>query len=135
MRNEVKILNKETVQVTKAFEKKARIFGTVEFYKWQEVLKVLPDAKMQIKASNRKPNKNKNRSYENIKAYIQTQENSEKLLVEFENARTQSKVQTNPYEYMLSWFDKNFPDYRESTVFKDTEKPETNKVVDIKSAA
>ena len=36
---------------------------------------------------------------------------------------------------MLSWFDKNFPDYKESTVFKDTEKPETKKVIDIKSAA
>ncbi len=135
MRNEVKILNDETVQVTKAFERKACIFGTSEFYKWQEVLKVIPKAKMQIKTFNRKPNKNKNRSYENIKAYILAQENSEKLLAEFENTRMQSKVQTNPYEYILSWFDKNFPNYKESTVFKDTENPETKKVVDIKPAA
>lgn len=132
MKNQITIINNETVQVTKAFERKARIFGTTEFYKWQEVLKVLPKAKMETKTINRKPNKNKNRSYENIKSYIMTQKNSEALLIELEKVRTQSKVQTNPYEYILSWFDKNFPNYKESSVFEDKENPEKPKVINIK---
>ncbi len=132
MRNEVKILDNGNVQVTKAFMRKAKIFGTAEYEFWKKVKADLPDAEMETKTINRTPNKNKNRSYENIKAYIMTQENSEKLLAELEKVRTQSKVQTNPYEYILSWFDKNFPDYKKSTVFEDKENPEKEKVTDIK---
>ena len=42
----IRYINDATAQVTKAFEKKACIFGTEEFKLWREYKKEFPKAKM-----------------------------------------------------------------------------------------
>ena len=44
-------------------------------------------------------------------AYIRTQDNAKKLMLEFELAVKRSKVQTNPYRAVMAWFEQTFKGY------------------------
>ena len=131
MKNQkLEFINENTVKVTKAFEKNARIFGTPEYKLWREVLKEVPDAKMTTKTIKKNPNKKtyRNMTYKNMELFIEVQENSEVLKKEFERQKKMSKVQTNPYKAVLAWFCKEFEgydDYKE--FFKDKEENEETK--------
>ena len=112
-KNEMRFLEGNEVLVTKAFEKKARIYGTEEFKKWRELKKEFPEAEMVTKAKredNRKV-KTKNMKYKNMEAYILEQENAEELIKEFEKQIRLSKIQTSPYRAVLAWFCETFKDY------------------------
>ena len=95
-----------TALVTKAFAKRAMIFGTPEFKLWREYKADFPQATMVTKTTKRTPGRvdTRNMTYENMAAYIRTLDNSAKLMVEFELVCKRSKVQTNPYRSVLAWF-------------------------------
>ena len=98
-----------TDQVTKAFEKQARIFGTEEYKLWKAYREDFPAAKMVTKTIKKNPNKKsyKNLTYANMELFI-TEQNSE-LLVELRKQIKLSKVQSNPYRAVLAWFLSEFP--------------------------
>ena len=48
----------------------------------------------------------------------------------FERVKKLSKIQSSPYNYVLKWFKKNCPDYKESPIFE-TEETNTNDELDI----
>lgn len=101
------ILDETHVQVTKAFAKNARIFGTTEYKTWRAVLKDLPGAEMVTKTIKKNPNKTvdtRNMTYEHMAMYIRQQDNAAELMVTFEKTVMKSKVQNNPYRYVLGWF-------------------------------
>lgn len=52
----IRYIDDTTAQVTKAFEKKACIFGTEEFKLWREYKAMFPNAKMVTKSINKNPN-------------------------------------------------------------------------------
>lgn len=62
-------------QVTKSFEKNARVFGTEEYKLWREFKKDYPLAKMTTKRIKKNPNKktNKNLTYKNMETFINEQ--------------------------------------------------------------
>lgn len=113
MKNAIRTINEREAQVTKAFAKKAVIFGTEEYKIWKAYREDFPEAKMVTKSIKKNPNKKttKNLTYANMAAYIKTQENAESGLKEMERQIQMSKVQNNPYRAVLAWFEKTYAGY------------------------
>ena len=116
-KNAIIYIDETTAQVTKAFEKQARIFGTEEYKLWKAYREDFPAAKMVTKTIKKNPNKKsyKNLTYANMELFI-TEQNSE-LLVELRKQIKLSKVQSNPYRAVLAWFLSEFPKYDEYKEF------------------
>ena len=116
-KNAIIYIDDTTAQVTKAFEKQARIFGTEEYKLWKAYREDFPAAKMVTKTIKKNPNKKsyKNLTYANMELFI-TEQNSE-LLVKLRKQIKLSKVQSNPYRAVLAWFLSEFPKYDEYKEF------------------
>jgi hypothetical protein len=52
-------------------------------------------------------------TYENMVKFIREQDNAEELLKEMKKQIALSKVQTNPYRFVLAWFMQKFVGYDE----------------------
>lgn len=105
--NSIVYVDDTTAIVTKAFAKKAVIFGSPEFQLWREYKAMFPKATMHTKSIKRNPSKRvetRNMTYKNMADYIRTMDNCKQLMAEFERVCIQSKVQTNPYRCVLAWF-------------------------------
>ena len=123
----IRYINDTTAQVTKAFEKKACIFGTEEFKLWREYKKEFPKAKMVTKSIKKTPDQKNRRNmpFENMEAYIATQPDAKTLKKEFETIKQRSQIQKSPYQYVLSWFEAKFEGYDDLKQFmaeKETER-------------
>lgn len=112
-------VNDNTARVTKAFQKNACIFGTEEFKLWREYKKEFPDAKMQTKSIKKNPDKksNRNMTYPNMKKFISTLSDKDKLLKEFEAVKKRSLIQAYPYGYVLEWFQTTIEGYDDFAKF------------------
>ena len=102
------------VLVTKEFAKNACIFGTPEYKLWKEIRQDCEEAVMVTKTIKKNPNKKndtKNMKYERMAMYIREQEDAETLMAEFKKQVALSKVQTNPYRFVLAWFIQKFENY------------------------
>ena len=109
----IRTISNNEAQVTKAFAKKAVLFGTEEYKLWKAYRVDFPDAKMVTKNIKKNPNKKttKNLTYENMATYIKAQDKAGALIKEFEKQINLSKIQSNPYRAVLAWFEKQFKDY------------------------
>lgn len=128
MANKIIWINDNEAQVTKAFEKKARVFGTEEYELWKAYRADFPTAKMVTKEIRKNPSKRtyKNLTYKNMEAFILLQDNRESLLAEFKRQKELAKIQENPYRAVLAWFLSEFTDYdsyKRFFVEKTTEEP------------
>ncbi len=106
-KNAIIYIDDTQAQVTKAFEKQARIFGTPEYREWRAYRQDFPNAQMvtkTIKKAKNKKNDAKNRTYEKMAEYISLQENAAELMKEFEAQKKLSIVQKSPYRFVLNWF-------------------------------
>ena len=122
-KNTIIILDATHAQVTKAFEKQARIFGTPEYREWRAFLAENPGTEMVTKTIKKKKDKKndaKNRTYEKMAEYISLQEN-DALMKEFEAQKKLSIVQKSPYRFVLNWFLDTF-DLKEDEDKKDEAK-------------
>ena len=116
MKNAPRFVDETHVLVTKMFAKNARIFGTAEYKMWKEIRIDCPNAEMVTKTIKKNPNKRvdtKNMTYENMAMFIREQKESEALMAEFKKQIALSKVQTNPYRFVLAWFMQKFTGYDE----------------------
>ena len=114
MKNVIKMIDEKTAQVSKAFQKKASIYGTEEFKLWREYKTEFPEAVMTTKEIKKNPLKKtstKNMTYENMAQFIRELENAEEVMAEFKREYNKSKVQANPYRYVLAWFKNKFEDH------------------------
>lgn len=111
MKNQIRYISETEAQVTKAFQKKATIFGTPEFKLWREYVSEFPNARMTTKAIKKNPDKKtyRNMTYKNMEAYIQ--EYQPELLKAFRKEVKSSAIQTSPYRHVLAWFLQQFPNY------------------------
>lgn len=137
-RNAIRYINDTTAQVTKAFEKKAAIFGTEEFKQWREYKEMFPNAKMVTKTIKKNPDQKtrRNMTYENMEAFISTLEEKEadKVMEEFYTIKKRSKIQKSPYQYVLSWFEAKFDGYNDLDQFMN-QKEEERKAKEKEAAA
>lgn len=134
MKNAPKMVAKDRFLVTKAFSKNAMIFGTPEYKLWREVLHDHPNAKMVTKSVRKNPNKRtstKNMTYKHMAIYISRQDDAQTLMVEFEKQIALSKVQTNPYRFVLAWFKQTFEDYDDYKDYFEAEAKKKAKENDI----
>ena len=115
----IRYINETTAQVTKAFEKKACIFGTEEFKLWREYKKEFPKAKMVTKSITKNPDQKnrRNMTFKNMEEYIKTQPNAKELEEEFKTIKKRSKIQKSPYQYVLSWFEAKFEGFNDLDQF------------------
>ena len=131
-------IDDEHAQVTKAFEKKACIFGTEEFKRWREYKAMFPNAQMVTKSINKNPNQKnrRNMTYENMVAYINTypEKEAKKLMEEYETIQKRSQIQKSPYQYVLSWFEAKFDGYNDLDQFM-AEKEAERKAKEAEKAA
>ena len=131
-------IDDEHAQVTKAFEKKACIFGTEEFKRWREYKAMFPNAQMVTKSINKNPNQKnrRNMTYENMVAYINTypEKEAKKLMEEYETIQKRSQIQKSPYQYVLSWFEAKFEGYNDLKQFM-AEKEAERKAKEAEKAA
>ena len=124
-KNTIIILDATKAQVTKAFAKQARIFGTPEYREWRAFLAENPGTEMvtkTIKKAKDKKNDAKNRTYEKMAEYISLQENADELMKEFEAQKKHSIVQKRPYRFVLNWFLDTFSELKEGEDKKDEDK-------------
>ncbi len=130
-RNAIRYINDTTAQVTKAFEKKACVFGTEEFKLWREYKEVFPKAQMTTKSIKKNPDQKtrRNMTYENMEAFISTLEEKEadKVMEEFYTIKKRSKIQKSPYQYVLSWFEAKFDGYNDLDQFMNQKEEERKK--------
>lgn len=136
-KNTIRIIDENNIQVTKAFAKQARIFGTPEYKKWKEVLAENPKAQMVTKKIKKNPEKksNRNMTYENMELFIKQQENAKELLKEFERQKKLSKIKPYPYAAVLEWFENTFknpdeyqPLFAEMSAEKEKQKAENTEL-------
>ena len=83
MKKSIVYVSDDQAMVTKAFMKQAAIFGTEEFKLWREYKKEFPNATMVVKKikTNENQKRRRNKTYENMKAYINGQPEKEKLIM------------------------------------------------------
>lgn len=111
--------------VSKAFLKRADVFGTDEYNAVQKFYEIHPNATIKAKKINTKPDKktNKNLTYENMELFIKTvacdEEEMSKLLDEMKKIKNISQIQKRPYKYVFDWFKATFPEYTSHDIFKD----------------
>lgn len=100
-----------TITVAKSFQREASKMGTDAFNTMMELRKL----GMKIVTKETTNHKGGNRlTYKKIIRYLETFEDKESHLADFATVRTASKVQKNPYQYVVDWFDKTYP-IREAT--------------------
>jgi len=119
MNTKIMYVNEKQAQVTKAFQKRALIFGTEEFKLWREYLVIFPNAKMITKSIKKNPDRetNRNKTYKNMEKFLRTLPDSEALLLEFETVKTRACVKANPYHFTLEWFEEKVSHYDSYTSF------------------
>ena len=112
-------VDENTARVTKAFMKKANIFGTDEFKLWREYKAMFPNAKMITKSIKKNPDKKttRNMTYENMEEFLRTLSNGEELCKELEIIKKRSLVQKCPYHYVLDWFSETVEGYNDFKKF------------------
>ncbi len=116
-KNAIIYIDDTHAQVTKAFEKQARIFGTPEYREWKAYRQDFPSAQMvtkTIKKAKNKKNDAKNKTYEKMAEYISLQENAVELMKEFEKQKNLAIVQKSRYRAVLNWFLATFPELTEA---------------------
>ncbi|MBR6405897.1 MAG: hypothetical protein IKS18_06880 [Lachnospiraceae bacterium] len=106
-----------TITMNFKFAAAASVYGSEEYKTLLAIKNDFPQLKEVVKAGRdvKKPNKNKNLKYDKMRCYIMS--TSKDLLDVFEKVKEVSKVQKNPYKYVVDWFEKQFPDYRRSSMF------------------
>lgn len=133
----IRYINDKTAQVTKAFQKKACIFGTKEFEMWREYKAIYPKAQMVTKSIKKNENqkRRRNRKFENMVEFIKTLPNADEVMAEYETIQKRSKIQTSPYQYVLDWFEKKFEGYDELEEFLSQKEAERKAKEDAEKAS
>lgn len=135
----IRYIDDTHAQVTKAFEKKACVFGTEEFYQWREYKAIFPNAMMINKSIKKNPNQKtrRNMTYDNMVEYINTlaDEEAKKVLAEFDTIQKRAKIQKSPYQYVLSWFEAKFEGFNDLTQFMNQKEAERKAKEDAEKAS
>ena len=106
-----------TLTMTAAFAKAASVLNTPEYRIVKQLRADNPGLTIQKRTGSGKAVKHI--SYEAMVSYMKVCRNSEKHLKTFDTIKTLSKGQPMPYKYVLTWFEKNFPNYSEQPEIDD----------------
>ncbi len=112
MNSKIIYISDKKAQVSKAFEQKARIFGTEEYMLWMAYRQDFPEAKMSVRKIKTKKDKQSYQglSYKNMEKIIK--ECKPELLGKFA-ALKKSPFEKSPYHAVRAWFVDAIPDYKQ----------------------
>lgn len=110
-----------TLIVNYKFYAASQQYGTPENKLVKNIQEDFPNLTIAVEKGRnpKKAHSRKRLSYKNMKLYIETLDNSEKLLDVFETVKAESKVQPSPYKYVVDWFQAQFKDYNKAPIFED----------------
>ena len=103
-----------TIEVSKAFYKKATQFGTPEYRALREAKLENKGFEVRIKAVEKKTYKEL--TLVKMEEYIRTQADSEKMIIKFEAVKKVAKAKGSLYPLTKKWFLKTFEDYAKAEV-------------------
>lgn len=105
-----------TLVISKAFYKKACVFGTSEYYELRQARIENEKFSIAFKTSDKKTYHGL--SFETMADYIKTQSNSEERLMEFEAVKRIAEIKGSKYPLTKKWFLLTYPEYKENDVSK-----------------
>ena len=96
----------EKIIVSKKFLKEARTINTAAYIELVNVRKDYPEFRIEIRQINKKENKMtySELTYKFMREYIETKDNADKVLEEFEKIQQLSKFQSGSYAFVKKWF-------------------------------
>lgn len=116
MKNSYKIdFVNNTLTMSKAFEVAASNPASGEYKLLQQLRADFPGLTIARK-TRRAPKKarpTKNLTYEHMEQYMSVFKNADELLAQFKVVKECSQKQPSPYKFVLDWFKKQFPKYKE----------------------
>ena len=98
---------KETIEITKAYSKRAGIVGSAEYKELKEVKLDNPTFKIVVREASKKSNPSKNITYNKMKKYLKAigdQEGLKELEERIENKRYSAKENAEKYNEIKKWF-------------------------------
>lgn len=98
-----------TITITKKFAEAASQMGNDEFTIMLELRKM--GMRIQTKTVERSKEQCSHLTYIKMQNYIACVANSDCYLADFEAIRRASMGQSNPYQYVRSWFEQTFPNH------------------------
>lgn len=111
---------KKVIEVTKAFEKKARMYGTKEYEDLQIVRRDYPNFKVITKAARKNTDGFKGLTFEYMEKYIKEHIEEKDLLTEFYKKCGRNEIGENieflksePYAKVKRWFLERYPVFEE----------------------
>lgn len=110
-----------TVIMNCTFAKKANEYGSDEYNILKGIREDFPQISVVVKKGReqKKANKNKRLTYDNMRSYISALKDSDELLKAFEGVVSLSVTQKSPYKYVSDWFKAQFPKYKELPEYKE----------------
>ena len=96
----------EKIIVSKKFLKEARTINTAAYIELVNVRKNYPEFRIEIRQINKKENKMtySELPYKFMRKYIETKDNADNVLKEFEKIQQLSKFQNASYAFVKKWF-------------------------------
>lgn len=114
MKNIIANLIDNTLTVSKSFYKKASICGSTEYYELRQAMIENPECKIVFKSIEKKTYNGL--TFSVMKAYIESQSNSEKQLKVFEAVKKIAEMKGSKYPLTKKWFLNAYPDFKKNDV-------------------
>ncbi len=103
-----------SIVITKAFNKRASVFGSEEYKELHMAIQENPEMKIVIRNIEKKTYCGL--TFEKMSEYIKTQPESEKMLIKFEAVQRVAKAKNSLYPLTKKWFLNAYPEYKENEV-------------------
>lgn len=103
---------RNTLIITKAFERKASRIGSTEYRLMLDYRKAHADLKVAYWKENTR--RKSGLSYRQMEAFIALHCDKEERLARFEAMKKLAQTQRNPYQFMKEWFEENYPTYQQN---------------------
>lgn len=104
-----------TLTISKEFEKRAAIPGSIEQLTFCQLMATYGDALIVERYETHQSKKGLN--FKQMEVYISKCRNADKRMKEFVTVKELSKGQSSPYKYVKTWFMANYPNYSETPEF------------------
>ena len=104
-----------TLTMSKSFEEALNNPASEEYKLFLQLRADFPGLTIirKTRRASKKASPNKNLTYKHMEQYMSVFKNADELLAQFDAVKRCSLGQSNPYMYVLDWFKKQFPKYKE----------------------
>lgn len=118
-----------TIIMNYTFAKKANEYGSAEYELLKNIRADFPEINVVVQKGReqKKANKNKRLTYDNMRSYLTGKGDAEGL-AKLDKVIMLSAPQKSPYKYVSDWFRKKYPDYKDISVKQKDQKIENDLV-------